>query len=102
MYGVSPPLAAAGVLPALAAGLSSEPHAATPSAKPAVTTANHLLTTITPSPLVTLDRALARHVGVHGDEDHDPENHVLPLLGDRHDLEPVVEHRDDQRADDRP
>src|SRR4051812_9217190 len=42
---------------------------------------------------------LAHHVGVHRDEDDAAENHVLPLLRDRHDLQAVVQHRDDQCPD---
>src|SRR3954453_11074665 len=104
MYGSSPPPPPpADALPPLVAG-SSSPHAATPSASPAATTANHFLPTMCSLPFslrLHSGAALARHVGVDGDEDHDPEDHVLPLLRDRHDLQSVVEDRDDQRADDR-
>src|SRR3954449_13536435 len=42
---------------------------------------------------------LAHHVGVHRDEDDAAENHVLPFLRDRHDLQAVVQHGDDQCPD---
>src|SRR3954454_16597307 len=59
----------------------SEPQAATPMASAAATTANHLLDLMTLSPCCSCSaRPLARHVGVDGDKDHDPEDHVLPFL----------------------
>src|SRR4051812_14523022 len=111
MYGCSPPPPLPPPADLLPESLS-DPQAATASASPAAPTASHLLETMTPplkltegavapSRLPHLSRALARHVGVDRDEDHRAEDHVLPLLRNRHDLQPVVEDRDDQGADDR-
>src|SRR5665811_1422156 len=40
----------------------------------------------------------AELIDVDGDQDDEAEDHVLPLLADRNDLQPVVDHRDDQGA----
>src|SRR4051812_22336600 len=104
MYGLSPPPP-----PPLLADppplSSSEPHAPTAKASAATATASPAnrfvpMTASSFRDTFRSDRALARHVGVDGDEDHQAEDHVLPLLRDRHDLQPVVEDGDDQCPDD--
>src|SRR3954471_5647400 len=101
MYGVSPPPPPP-ALPDDAPVLSSEPHAATDRASAAATAAapaNRFTDTIPMPP--SSCRALARHIGVDRDENHETEDHVLPFLWNGHDLQPVVENGDDQGADDR-
>src|SRR5690606_27446588 len=101
-YGWSPPCPSS----------DEPPHAAAVRAKAAAAMAAPIrwIRIVDRAPLVELGGgeiywsgggALARPVRVDGEQDHAAEDDVLPFLRDRHDLQPVVQHRDDQGADDR-